>query len=231
MSRAQGVQQIAPNSLRQRVLRMLREAIITGQFQPGDRLIEEDLCQQMGISRGPLREALRQLEQEGLVVSFPYRATEVIGVSDEEVHDVLVPIRLTLERFAFRHALPLLEESDFAKLAQLVQTMRQAGEAGDLTRVVEADVMFHELVLGRAKQPHCLQIWRTISPRVRAYFYRCGPRHHALTDIADEHDELIAAMRTGHIEDVLAILDPHILADVIVGGSAPQQGDKQTVHD
>lgn len=221
MALVQGVQPIAPNSLRQRVLHMLREAIITGQFQPGDRLIEEELCQQMGISRGPLREALRQLEQEGLVVSFPYRATEVIGVSDAEVHDVLVPIRLTLERFAFRHALPLLDESDFAELEHLVQAMHQAGQAGDLARVVETDVFFHELVLGRSNQPHCLQIWRTISPRVRAYFYRCGPRHQALTDIADEHRELIAAMRTGESARVLAVLDPHILADAIVGGNEP----------
>ena len=213
---AQSLQQIAPSSLRQRVLLMLREAIITGRFQPGDRLIEEDLCQQMGISRGPLREALRQLEQEGLVVSFPYRATEVISVSEEEVRDVLVPMRLTLERFAFRHALPLLAEADFAELEDLVRTMRQAGAAGDLTRVVEADVKFHELVLGRSNQPHCLQIWRTISPRVRAYFYRCGPRHHALTDIADEHADLIAAMRTRDLDRTLAVLDPHILAETIV---------------
>jgi DNA-binding GntR family transcriptional regulator len=217
MTIAQSLPQIAPSSLRQRVLQMLREAIITGQFQPGNRLVEEELCQQMGISRGPLREALRQLEQEGLVVSFPYRATEVIGVSDEEVRDVLVPIRLTLERFAFRHALPLLSEADFSELAELVRTMRQAGQAGDLARVVEADVKFHELVLGRSNQPHCLQIWRTISPRVRAYFYRCGPRHQALTDIADEHRDLIAAMRTRDIERVLVVLDPHILADTIVG--------------
>ena len=217
MTIAQSLPQIAPSSLRQRVLQMLREAIITGQFQPGDRLVEEELCQQIGISRGPLREALRQLEQEGLVVSFPYRATEVIGVSDEEVRDVLVPIRLTLERFAFRHALPLLSEADFSELAELERTMRQAGQAGDLARVVEADVKFHELVLGRSNQPHCLQIWRTISPRVRAYFYRCGPRHQALTDIADEHRDLIAAMRTRDIERVLVVLDPHILADTIVG--------------
>jgi DNA-binding GntR family transcriptional regulator len=217
MTSAPSFSQIAPSSLRQRVLQMLREAIITGQFQPGDRLIEEDLCQQMGISRGPLREALRQLEQEGLVTSFPYRATEVIGVSDEEVRDVLVPIRLTLERFAFRHALPLLEAADFVALEQLVQTMRLAGEAGDLARVVETDVKFHELVLGRSNQPHCLQIWRTISPRVRAYFYRCGPRHQALTDIADEHRDLIAVMRTGDFDNVMAVLEPHILADVIVG--------------
>ena len=213
----QGLPQIQPTSIRERALQMLREAVITGRFQPGDRLVEEDLCQQMKISRGPLREALRQLEQEGLVVSFPYRATEVIGVSEEEVHDVLVPIRLTLERFAFRHALPLLTDADFDELDGVVQTMREAGAAGDLARVVELDVRFHELVLGRSRQPHCAQVWRTISPRVRAYFYRCGPRHQSLTDIADEHRELLDVMRTRDLERVLAVLDPHILADTVVG--------------
>jgi DNA-binding GntR family transcriptional regulator len=224
MARARALPQIAPHSLRHRVLQTLREAIISGQFQPGDRLVEEDICQQMGVSRGPVREALRQLEQEGLVVSFPYRATEVIGVSEDEVRDVLVPIRLTLERFAFRHALPLLEDADFAALEELVQAMRQAGESGDLAQIVEADVQFHELVLKRSQQPHCLQIWRTISPRVRAYFYRCGPRHHALTDIADEHRELLDAMRTRDQERVLAALGPHIIADAIVGAAPARQG-------
>ena len=218
----QSLPQIEPSSIRQRALHMLREAVITGQFQPGDRLIEEELSQQMRISRGPLREALRQLEQEGLVVSFPYRATEVIGVSDEEVRDVLLPIRLTLERFAFRHALPLLEESDFAELDEMVAMMRQAGAADELGRVVELDVKFHELVLARSQQMHCAQIWRTISPRVRAYFYRCGPRHQALTDIAEEHRELVDVMRTGDTERVLAALEPHILADVIVGRATSQ---------
>ncbi len=217
MVAGQSLTQIEPVSIRQRALHMLREAVITGQFQPGDRLIEEELSQQMRISRGPLREALRQLEQEGLVVSFPYRATEVIGVSEEEVRDVLLPIRLTLESFAFRHALPLLTETDFAELDEMIVAMQQAGEANDLCRVVELDVRFHELILARSAQPHCAQIWRTISPRVRAYFYRCGPRHAALTDIAEEHRVLIAAMRTGDLDRVMAALEPHILADVIVG--------------
>ncbi len=217
MTVAQALPSLDRHSLRHRVLHTLREAIITGQFQPGDRLVEEEICQQMGVSRGPMREALRQLEQEGLVVSFPYRATEVIGVSEEEVSDVLVPIRLTLERFAFRHALPLMAEADFAELEHLVEVMRQAGEQGDLGRIVEADVQFHELVLRCSKQPHCAQIWRTISPRVRAYFYRCSPRHPALTDIADEHQELLAVMRTREIDRVLAALDPHILSDTIFG--------------
>jgi DNA-binding GntR family transcriptional regulator len=217
MSTARPLAPIGLKSLRHHVLQTLREAIINGRFQPGDRLIEEELCQQLGVSRGPVREALRQLEQEGLVVSFPYRATEVIGVTEAEIREVLMPLRLTLERFAFRHALPRIDAADFATLADLITTMRQAAAADNLARIVEADMHFHELVLERSQQPHCLQIWRTISPRVRAYFYRCGPRHSRLDEIADEHDDLLAAMRSGNIEQVMQALEPHILVDKLLG--------------
>ena len=117
----------AVRSLRHWIADTLREAIITGRLEPGDRLRELDLSQQMKVSRGPVREALRQLEQEGLIVSFPHRGTEVVGVSAEEVRHVLIPIRLTLERFAFRHALPILAEDDFVILERLVHEMREAG--------------------------------------------------------------------------------------------------------
>jgi DNA-binding GntR family transcriptional regulator len=220
MTNGQPLPQLGPTSLRQRVLATLRNAIIGGRFRPGDRLVEEELCQQLGVSRGPVREALRQLEQEGLVVSFPYRATEVIGVSLEEVREVLLPIRLTLERFAFRHALPRLTPEDLAELEGLVAAMDAAAAAGDLEPIVEADVQFHDLVLRRSEQPHCLQIWRAISPRVRAFFYRSGPRHASLAEIADEHRELLAAMRTGDVGRTLAVLEPHILVDKLLGGGA-----------
>lgn len=222
MTNGQPLPQLGPTSLRHRVLTTLRDAIIGGRFRPGDRLVEEELCQQLGVSRGPVREALRQLEQEGLVVSFPYRATEVIDVSLEEVREVLLPIRLTLERFAFRHALPRLGAEDFAALEGLVATMEAAAAAGSLEPIVEADVEFHDLVLRRSEQPHCLQIWRTISPRVRAFFFRSGPRHASLAEIADEHRELLAAMRTGDVERTLAVLEPHILVDKLLGTSTEQ---------
>ena len=226
MSTNDPLPQVISRSLRHQVLETLRLAIINGRFQPGDRLIEEELCQQLGVSRGPVREAIRQLEQEGLVVSFPYRATEVIGVSHEEVREVLIPIRLNLERFAFRHALPILQTDDFTALDGFVQTMHQEALVGELGRIVEADVRFHELVLDRSRQIHCLQIWRAILPRVRAYFYRCGPRHASLSAIADEHRELLGAMVTRDIARVLPILDEHILVDKLLdlsvtGGENP----------
>lgn len=201
---------LAPASMRQRATEALRAAIVSGRLRPGDRLKETELSEQLGISRAPVREALRQLEHEGLVISLPYRATEVLGISQEEIAEVLVPIRLTLETFAFRRALDLLTAEDFGALEELVQTMRQAADSGDLTALAEADVRFHELVIERSGQQHCLQIWRSIQPRVRAYFRRDAPIHSRLDEIADEHEELLAVLRDGDEAEVLETLRGHI---------------------
>ncbi len=202
---------LAPASLRRRASDVLRSAIVDGRLRPGDRLKEVELAEQLGISRAPVREALRQLEHEGLVASLPYRATEVLGVSQEEIAEVLVPIRLTIESFAFRKALPLLSEADFDALAQLVAKMRRAAKRGDLDELAEDDVRFHDLVIERSRQPHCLQIWRSIEPRVRAYFRRDAPAHAPLDEVADEHDELLQALRGGDEQQLLATLERHIL--------------------
>lgn len=211
MAASQSLPQLSRDSLRQRTLTALRDAIIRGHFVPGHRMVEEDLSKQLGISRGPIREALRQLESEGLVVNYPYRGAEVVSVSEAELRDVLLPIRLTLERFAFRHALAKLTDADFGTLQELVDTMRENGAAGNLVAAVEADLRFHEVILVRSEQHHCVQLWRAIVPRVRTYFYRWGPMHPTPTNIADEHQELLDTLATDDIDQLLTLLDKHIL--------------------
>ena len=121
----------------QQVVEILRSAIIMGSYEPGERLIEATLSTELGTSRGPVREALRQLEHEGLVVSYPYRGAVVLGVSEEEIQQVLIPIRLTLERFSFTKALEQMGDADFAELAKEVWTMSEAARDGELLRIVE----------------------------------------------------------------------------------------------
>ena len=207
-----GLPTLAPASMRSRASDALRSAIVNGRLRPGDRLKEVELAERLGISRAPVREALRQLEHEGLVVSLPYRATEVLGVSQEEISEVLVPIRLTLETFAFRKALPQLTDADLQALGEQVDAMRRAGTSGDADALAEADVRFHELVLERSGQPHCLQLWRSIEPRVRAYFRRDAPAHASANadEVADEHAELLAALRNGEEGVLLETLGQHI---------------------
>ncbi|MBB6569120.1 GntR family transcriptional regulator [Kribbella sandramycini] len=210
MESASSLPRISADSRRALVVQALRRAIETGEFQPGDRLVERDLSAQMNISRGPLREAMIQLEQEGLITTYPYRGTVVAEISAEEVEKVLVPIRLTLERFAVGHALQRLTDADLAELQGQIGAMRQAAAAGDVTGVVETDMRFHEILLERAEQPQCLQIWRTIAPRVRAYFHRDAYRHGELANVAHGHDALLEALRRRDPAEVDAILQAHI---------------------
>lgn len=208
----------------QQVIEVLRTAIISGRFEPGDRLIESALSAELGTSRGPVREALRQLENEGLVMSFPYRGAVVLGaVSDEEVHEVLIPIRLTLERYSFTRALETMTDDDFAELAKQIWRMEQAGKADDLLKLVEADLRFHELVIAASRQLHTVQIWRTIWPRIRAYFVRYE-RYRSFEETVEEHRELLAALQTRDPAIVMAQLERHI--DVPAPAAAPRVAPK-----
>ena len=182
---------------------------MVGERADGERLIEDRAARELKTSRGPVREALRQLEHEGLVVSYPYRGAVVIGVSDEEVQEVLIPVRLTLERFSFMKAIERMTDADFAELAKQVWVMGEAARTGDVLRSVEADLQFHELILSRSGQPHTTQVWRSISPRIRAYFFRYG-RSGGLVRIAEEHDELLKALQTLDHDVVLGALEQHI---------------------
>lgn len=203
-------QPVASASRREKVAQTIRTEIVTGRLRPGDRLLEVQLAVQLGISRAPVREALRQLEQEGLVVTRPYKGTEVVGVTQEEIEEVLVPLRVTLERFAFRKALGRLSEQDFAQLERLTATMRYAGNAGDSDALAEADLRFHELIMTRAEQPHSLQLWWTIEPRVRAHFRRDAPAHDNPQGVAGQHQELLDALRAGKVDEVMQAVERHI---------------------
>src|SRR3954449_10587306 len=197
----------------QQVVEILRSAIIMGSYEPGERLIEATLSTELGTSRGPVREALRQLENEGLVMSFPYRGAVVLGVSDEEVQEVLIPIRLTLERYSFLHALERMTEEDVAEVGKQVWLMEQAAAADDLVRHVEADLRFHEIVISASGQTHTVQIWGTIWPRIRAYFFRYG-RGRDLAKMVDEHRDLLAALQARDRNLMLTLLEKHIAVPV-----------------
>jgi len=194
---------------REHVVEVLRDGIVSGRLADGERLIEDRIARELKTSRGPVREALRQLEHEGFVVSYPYRGAVVMGVSDEEVQQVLIPIRLTLERFSFTKAQERMGEEEFAELAKQVWLMGEAARAGDLQRSVDADVRFHEIVLESSGQPHTAQVWRTIAPRIRAYFFRYG-RSADLARIAVEHGELLSALQSRQPDVVARALELHI---------------------
>ena len=228
-------------SLRYRVVDAIREAIVTGQLKPGSRVLEERISQEMDISRGPIREALRQLEQEGLIFSFPHRGAFVADISPEAVTEVLMPVRLALELCGFRHSVEVMGEREYAHLAGLIQHMEEAAHAGQLNDLVDADIAFHAYVMARSEQIHAIQIWNTISPRVRAFFYKTTPHHRQLIDVAQEHRDLVRTMRSADDRALKRMLHEHILvvprwangsvtSDTVAGApSSPRRPRPRTV--
>lgn len=197
-----------PASRREWILRWLRQLIASGELQPGERLVERDLSARSGVSRGPVREAIMVLEQEGLVVSHPYRGAQVAPVSGAEVREVLVPIRQTIERFAFGRAAGDPDLLD--RLEGVVREMESAARRGDADRLADLDIDFHEAVIRAAGHPQTLQIWRTIQPRVRAYFLRDAPAHPDPDEIPRQHRELLDALRAGDPATVDRAVAGHI---------------------
>ncbi len=197
-------------SLRHKITDDIRKAIFNGQLKPGTRLREIEMSKQMGVSRGPIREALRMLEQEGLLVSQPYKETIVAEITREEVVEVLLPIRNTLEQFAIRKALPHMTETNYARLDELMAEMREAAAKRDIYKLADCDLAFHEYLVGLSDMLNIISTWKSIYNRIRLHFLTQALTYDNLTDVCDEHEELLRVLRQGDIGEISEALTEHI---------------------
>jgi DNA-binding GntR family transcriptional regulator len=195
------------------VLRTLREAIIDGRLAPGEAVVEAQLSRQLGVSRAPLREALRSLENEGLIVSVPWRGSFVASLTERNVTE-LQAFRRLIEVFAAEQALAR-GDVDVASLDHLVREMERCAETGDLDCLNEADVRFHTRIIEMSDNALLLDVWRSyVSPIRRAL----ALRNRANSDpdsIVAMHRSLVAAFQSHDLAAIKACYGTHG-ADVVV---------------
>src|SRR5207302_3628963 len=120
----------------------LRKLILAGEYKPGQRLIEQHLTERLGISRPPLREAMRILQQEGLIVTFPRRGAVVTPLSADDVHEIYT-LRFALDRLAIELGVPVRDPSLLEPLRAALEEMDHAAAAEDLERLLECNIAFH----------------------------------------------------------------------------------------
>jgi DNA-binding GntR family transcriptional regulator len=177
---------VAPRVLRHDVLDVVRTAILQGRLKPGDRLLEGDIASQMGISRAPVREAVRQLEQEGLVEIQPHRGTTILGVPDDEI-EPLHEQRVLLEANAVRRACERISEAELAELQDCVDRLAQLDD-GDYQSVLDLDLRFHATIVRASGYRVLRRMWESMDAmvRVRSYqsFERVGPANKRVRDEA-----------------------------------------------
>lgn len=132
-------------SLTAKVFKSLEKAILSGEFLPGAALTEQSLSDELGVSRTPVREALRQLELEGLVKNVPNKGAEVVGISEKDVDDIYT-IRVHIEGLAARWAAENITDGDIEKLRDTLELQEFYASKGDSDRVKSLDSTFHDAV-------------------------------------------------------------------------------------
>jgi len=197
-----------PSTTAQHALEGLRRAIVTGRLGPGQRVPQEELAGQLGVSVAPVREALRILEQEGQVTYLPRRGYFVTALEIGDLEEIY-ELRSILESRAARRALAALDEQGFERIVLAARDCADAADAGNVTAELEANRRFHFAILESSDHPHAMRLIRLLWDSTEAYraLYYNSPaeRQNAI----DAHDRIVAAVRERDADRLIAELDAH----------------------
>ncbi|MBC7078104.1 MAG: GntR family transcriptional regulator, partial [Synergistales bacterium] len=194
---------------REAAFEKIKEAIIKGHFKPGEKLVEQTLAQEMGVSRTPVREAIRRLEAEGFVVSIPRKGVVVSRADKEEIVQ-LYSIRAELEGLAARWAIENADEDDIQKLDEAISRMEEAAASGDLDGVVQSNTLFHDAIAQASKSRILCTLLKTLQDNIQRFRFQSlhlpGRPEAALA----EHKETIAAIKEKKAEEADRLLTEHL---------------------
>jgi DNA-binding GntR family transcriptional regulator len=196
--------------IRDRVVDALRDAIVSGRLKPGARIRERELVALLGVSRSPLREAIRLLEGEGFIVSENHRGARVSELSATDLRD-MVHVRIMLEHFAASLLLERLDDGLPAALAAQVARARAAGRKVDARTNFALAFEFHDLLVAACGNRKVVQLHENLKAHHRRYehfaFTRLGRSLRAL----DEHEQILRALRRRDLATVQQLLRAHLL--------------------
>ena len=201
--------------LRDVVFNTLRQAILTGDFLPGERLMESTLAMRLGVSRTPVREAIRKLELEGLVDMIPRKGAAVARITVSDLKDVL-EVRCHLEEFAASIACDRITEEEKAQLTVALKAFEQAIEDKDLRLIAQRDVEFHDVIFRATKNKRLLQIINNLREQIYRYRIEYIKDFGYHETLVKEHKEILDAIFSGNKEAAEKIMRTHIYNQEII---------------
>jgi DNA-binding GntR family transcriptional regulator len=190
---------------REQIKEALLERILNGVYPPGERIVETRVAREFGVSQGPVREALRELESLRLVVSEPFVGVRVRAVSPEELGEIY-PVRSGLEEVAARTA-PLRLDGAVRPLEIEIDAMRRAADADDVHAFMPHDLQFHRLIVEASGNRTLLELWTSLHLEARTMitFLRYGDLHF----IAESHLPILHGLRARDPERTATALREH----------------------
>ena len=179
--------------LRDVVFNTLRTAIITGEFAPGERLMEISLAERLGVSRTPVREAIRKLELEGLVVMIPRRGAEVARITEAGLKEVL-EVRCALEELAVELVCRRIDKAGLGELKDAHQKFVEAVQEGDTLEITNQDEAFHECIFKQSGNKRLLQMVNNLKEQMFRYRMEFVKERNYHTELIREHEMLLQAI-------------------------------------
>ena len=205
---------LQPRTLVHQVIDALVAGASEGLILPGDRIIEAELALQLGVSRVPVREALRVLESQGIVVNEPYRGIRLTPVSPERI-DQLIEVRVALETTAARRAIRLKmnDAPHLASLEAIVQEMETMAARNDVFGFATADTSFHRTLCGFAGNAVLCDMWEMLA-RQMTIIFGLSTLGKPMAAIVEEHRAMIAVFRRGDARDMAREINEHIDVEI-----------------
>ena len=181
--------------LRDVVFQTLRQAILRGELKPGERLMEVRLAKKLGVSRTPIREAIRKLELEGLVLMIPRRGAEVAEITEKSMRDVL-EVRRALEVLAVSLSCDRISGEQIEALKEAAEEFDRS-LTSDVTRTAEADVHFHDIIYRSTDNQRLIQLLSNLGEQMYRYRVEYLKHREFHPQISREHKELISYLEAG----------------------------------
>ena len=195
--------------LRDVVFENLRAAILDGNLKAGQRLMEVQLAEQLGVSRTPIREAIRKLELEGLVVMLPRKGAYVANMSFKDLIDVL-EIRASLEGLAAYLAAERRSDEEIVALEQVAKEIETCVREADIEGVLKKDIDFHEKIFMMANNKKLYQLITSLWEQVHRFRVTYVSNYDASLSLVEEHNRILQAIKTGDGELAKKYATEHI---------------------
>ncbi len=212
--------------LRDIVFETLRKAILDGDLKPGERVMEVQLAEELGVSRTPVREAIRKLELEGLLVMVPRKGAYVADVSIKDVLSVL-EIRASLEGLGASLAAERITDEEVEKLKQSAEDFEEMHKANDRDGMVEKDTEFHSILLNASRNNKLLEIVESLGDYVQRFRVIYFTEYSDSKNIMDEHRKILEAITERDVEKANRASQDHIesIGNYLLSNKSQEEGE------
>lgn len=204
--------------LRDVVFNTLRRAILRGELKPGERLMEIQLANKLGVSRTPIREAIRKLELEGLVLMIPRKGAEVAEITEKNLRDVL-EVRCALEELAVQLACDRIDQNQVKELHAAADHFRDVLDSDDITQIAQADEAFHDVIFTATGNGRLIQLLNNLREQMYRYRIEYLKKKECYLQLLAEHQAIITSIEGHDKQKATEITGQHInnQVDTVVG--------------